>query len=164
MNAALRATCDAVQLWWQCQDAPAFKDRGDSSLESRINWYILTALMRRISWLILWTAAAALPAASPPSVGKVDYGRDILPILSDNCYQCHGPDEKARKAKLRLDRKESAFRVMDDVTVIKPGDSRNSELVRRITNTDPDEMMPPPKSNRKLTPKQIELLTRWIDQ
>ena len=120
--------------------------------------------MTHIGWLIFWTAAASLPAATPPSSGKVDYGRDVLPILSDNCYQCHGPDEKARKAKLRLDRKESAFRVMDDVTVIKPGDSKQSELVRRITSIDPDEMMPPPKSNRKLTPKQIELLTRWIDQ
>src|SRR5262245_11961839 len=107
--------------------------------------------MRRIGLLLFWSATAALSAATPASTAKVDYGRDILPILSDNCYQCHGPDEKARKAKLRLDKKEGAFRVMDDVTVIKPGDSKNSELVRRITNPDPDEMMPPPKSNRKLT-------------
>src|SRR6478672_4691127 len=87
----------------------------------------------------------------------VDYARDVLPILSDNCYHCHGPDEKARKAKLRLDLKEGAFRVKDNVAVIVPGDTKRSELIKRITNPDPDELMPPPKSNRKLTPRQIDL-------
>src|SRR5436305_10307175 len=82
----------------------------------------------------------------------VDYGRDILPILSDKCYHCHGPDEQARKAKLRLDLKEAAFRVRDNVAVVVPGDTKRSELIKRITNPDPDELMPPPKSNRKLTP------------
>ena len=102
-------------------------------------------------------------AASGPS-GTVNYTRDVRPILSDNCYQCHGPDEKARKAKLRLDTREGAFRVKDDKTVVIPGKSAESELIRRVTNTDPDEVMPPPKSNRKLTPAQIELLKRWVDQ
>src|SRR3954462_9843028 len=82
------------------------------------------------------------------------FDRDIRPIFSDNCYQCHGPDEKARKAKLRLDMKESAFRVEDDVAVIKPGKSAESELFRRITARDPDDLMPPPESNHKLTSKQ----------
>src|SRR5262249_55728459 len=103
---------------------------------------------------------AAVAASSP----AVDYSRDILPILSDNCYQCHGPDEKARKAKLRLDLKEGAFRVKDGITVIVPGDPKRSELVHRITTTDPDDHMPPAKSNRKLSPKQIDLLTRWVEQ
>src|SRR3954464_3717301 len=103
------------------------------------------------------TAPATFAASAP-----VDYSRDILPILSDNCYHCHGPDEKARKAKLRLDVKEDAFRVKDGVAVISPGDPKKSELVRRITTTDLDDVMPPPKSNRKLTPKQIDLLTRWV--
>src|SRR5205085_3558077 len=107
---------------------------------------------------------AALGARAASSSAQVDYGRDILPILSDNCYHCHGPDEKARKAKLRLDMKEGAFRTKDGVTVIVPGNSKKSELVRRITSSDPDDLMPPPKSNRKLTPKQIDLLTRWVDQ
>ena len=102
--------------------------------------------------------------AASGSVGVVDFTRDIRPILSDNCYQCHGPDEKARKAKLRLDTKDGAFRVKDDKTVIVPGKSGESDLIRRITNTDPDEVMPPPKSNRKLTAAQIDLLKRWVDQ
>jgi hypothetical protein len=94
---------------------------------------------------------------------SIEYDRDIRPIFSDNCYQCHGPDEKARKAKLRLDVKESAFRVQDGVAVIKPGKSAESELFRRITTSDTDDLMPPPKSNHKLTIKQIDLIKLWID-
>ncbi len=96
--------------------------------------------------------------------GAIDFTRDIRPILSDNCYKCHGPDEKARKAKLRLDTKEGAFRVKDEKIVIIPGQSAQSELVRRITSTDADEVMPPPESNRKLSAEQIALLKRWVDQ
>src|SRR5690349_16794553 len=82
---------------------------------------------------------------------RVDYNRDVLPILADNCYKCHGPDEKARKAKLRLDTKDGAFRVRDGIAVLVPGKSGQSELVRRIRSADPDVLMPQPKSNRKLT-------------
>lgn len=94
----------------------------------------------------------------------VRFGQEILPILSDNCFQCHGPDEKARKAKLRLDTKEGAFRVKDDVAVIVPGDKAKSALYQRISSADPDEVMPPPKSNRKLTAPQIALIGRWIEE
>src|SRR3954471_3750799 len=103
-------------------------------------------------------------SAARARAASIEFDRDIRPILSDNCYQCHGPDEKARKAKLRLDVKEGAFRVKDGKTVIVAGKSAESELIRRVTNTDPDEVMPPLKSNRKLTPAQIELLKRWVDQ
>jgi len=94
---------------------------------------------------------------------SIEYDRDVRPIFSDNCYQCHGPDEKARKAKLRLDMKDSAFRVEDGVAIIKPGKSAESELFRRITTQDLDDLMPPPKSNHKLTPRQIDLIKQWID-
>jgi hypothetical protein len=92
----------------------------------------------------------------------VDYGRDVLPILSDKCYHCHGPDEKARKAKLRLDLKESALRAKDPIVV--PGKSGVSELVRRITTTNVDDIMPPSDSNRSLSAKEIETLRRWVDE
>jgi hypothetical protein len=105
-------------------------------------------------------AAVPVRAADPP----VDFGRDVLPILSDNCFFCHGPDEKARKAQLHFDTKEGAFRVRDGEAVIVPGKSSQSELIRRLTAEDADERMPPPKSNRHLTARQIDTLKRWIDQ
>jgi hypothetical protein len=95
--------------------------------------------------------------------GAIDFSRDIQPILSENCYHCHGPDAKARKAELRLDTKEGAFRTQDGVTVVKPGDSKGSELIARIFTKDEDDVMPPVKSNRTLTAAQKELLRRWVD-
>ena len=117
-------------------------------------------MTRPLGLLLLVVAAAPARAADPP----VDFGRDVLPILSDNCFFCHGPDEKARKAKLRLDTKEGAFRVRDGEAVIVPGKVADSELIRRLTADDADERMPPPKSNRTLTARQIDTLKRWIDQ
>src|SRR5687768_11688472 len=107
---------------------------------------------------------AALCALTPVATAqeKVDFARDVLPILSDKCFQCHGPDEKARKADLRLDLKDEALRVKSPVIVA--GKSAASELVKRIISTDPKELMPPAKSNKKLTPAQIDTLKRWIDQ
>src|SRR5918993_1650972 len=108
-----------------------------------------------VSVLVLSAAASAQP---------VEYARDVLPILSENCYHCHGLDEPARKAKLRLDTKEGAFRVADGVAVIVPHDAAKSELVRRITSTDPDEVMPPKGDIRKLKPQQVATLKRWVEQ
>ena len=86
---------------------------------------------------------------------EIDFSRDIRPILSDKCFFCHGPDEKKREADLRLDTREGALGVLKT----EPG--KTSELLRRIGSTDPDEMMPPPKSNRKLSAEQIALIGRW---
>src|ERR1051325_2136885 len=119
------------------------------------------------SWVLFVFAPPASEAAAANvdrAAGKVDFARDILPILSDNCFKCHGPDEKSRKGKLRLDTKDGAFRVKDGKTVIVPGKSAASELFRRITSSDSEDLMPPPESNRKLTAGQITLLRRWIDE
>ena len=94
--------------------------------------------------------------------GTVDFSRDVLPILSENCLLCHGPDTKTRKADLRLDVKESALRSKEPVIVA--GKSGESELIRRIESEDPEEVMPPPKAGHKLTDQQKETLKRWIDQ
>ncbi len=112
----------------------------------------------------VFSTGIGVAAGLPADKGGVDFSRDILPIFSDNCFQCHGPDEKARKAKFRLDTKEGAFRLKDGKTVIVPGKSAESELFRRITTGDPDDLMPPPESNHKLTPKQIDLIKVWIDE
>jgi hypothetical protein len=100
---------------------------------------------------------------NPAHAGRpVDFDREIRPILSEHCYECHGPDHKARKADLRLDRKEDAFRDREGYAVIVPGKLEESELIQRITSTDPNEVMPPRKFKKHLNPQEIELLRRWV--
>jgi hypothetical protein len=95
----------------------------------------------------------------------VSFSRQIRPLLSENCFACHGPDDKSRKAKLRLDIKAGAFaKLRGGRFAIVPGKVAASELVSRVCSTDPDEQMPPPRSGKKLTPEQKDLLHRWIDQ
>jgi hypothetical protein len=95
----------------------------------------------------------------------VRYRRDILPILSDRCFKCHGPDSAARKAGLRLDRPDAATAVLDSgVTAIVPGKPADSAVVERIMSKDPDEMMPPPDSGKVLSDAERALLKRWIEQ
>ncbi len=94
----------------------------------------------------------------------LDYNRDIRPILSENCFACHGFDEKSREAELRMDLQESAYAERNGVTAIKPGDLKSSEVWQRITSTDPDVQMPPPKANLKLTDADKAKLKAWIEQ
>src|SRR5437867_454760 len=112
-------------------------------------------LVMRILLNILIFECASTCLATQQS--RVDFAKDIRPILADNCFACHGPDEKARKAKLRLDQRESAFKVRESGAAVVPGASSHSELYRRITSSDPDELMPPPKTNHKLSKIQTEL-------
>jgi hypothetical protein len=112
----------------------------------------------------LWAIVVPAIAAGAAPVGaqdKVDFARDVLPILSDACFKCHGPDEKARKGDLRLDTKEEAL--AKDGPIV-PGKSADSRLVERITSEDAELVMPPPKANKKLKPEQVATLKKWIDQ
>jgi len=93
------------------------------------------------------------------SARPISFDLDIRPILTENCFACHGPDESKRKAKLHFDTRDGAF---SRPSVIVPGDTAKSRLIQRITNDDPDEHMPPPDSGHALTQRQIALLTRWI--
>src|SRR5262249_830600 len=96
---------------------------------------------------------------------KVDFDRQVRPILSENCYACHGPDEKARKAKLRLDTKAGAFASLrGGGFVIVPGSTASSELLNRVSSANADERMPPAKTGKKLTRQQIALLRQWINE
>lgn len=105
-----------------------------------------------------------LVAAASGENPKVDFNFQVRPLLSDRCFACHGPDEKARKKKLRLDTREGLFKELEDgVAVVKPGDVAKSELVRRIVATD-DDQMPPEKSNLKLSEAEKETLKRWVEQ
>ncbi|MCI0377716.1 MAG: PSD1 and planctomycete cytochrome C domain-containing protein [Gemmataceae bacterium] len=124
---------------------------------------IACAAIAALATASLVTRAHEQAAPSPASV--VDFNRDIRPILSENCFVCHGPDEEQRKVKLRLDTQEGAFgKLRRGGHAIVPGKSADSELIYRVTAESPTERMPPPKTNKKLTPQQIDLLKRWIDQ
>lgn len=90
----------------------------------------------------------------------LDFNRDIRPILSENCFYCHGQDAGKRQADLRLDASDKAI----ESGAFVPGKSSESELIARIRSTDPDKQMPPPKSNRKVSAEQLKLLERWIDE
>jgi hypothetical protein len=94
----------------------------------------------------------------------VKFNRDVQPILSSKCYQCHGPSEKSRKAKLRFDKEESAFAERDGVRTIVAGDLKASELWHRINESDADEVMPPPESKKELSRNEIAILKKWIEQ
>ncbi len=107
--------------------------------------------------LAVFTRGAYVRAAEER---PIDYARQIRPILVKNCFSCHGPDDDAREAELRLDRAEAAY----EAEAIVPGKPDESELVARITSDDADLLMPPAESKKTLTPEQIELLRRWIEQ
>jgi hypothetical protein len=115
--------------------------------------------MRTIFTLLLLTFALGLQAIEPLSFNK-----HIRPILADRCFTCHGPDAAIRKAGLRLDLEQHATAELQNTgnTAIVPGNLTASELITRIT--DPDQLMPPPESNLKLTASEVELLKRWISE
>jgi len=117
-----------------------------------------------IPLLVAVLLPSAVLAVDPPSSGKIDYTRDIRPILSENCYHCHGPDESSRKGKLRLDTKDGLFNEHKDIFPFKAGSLDDSEAWERINSTDKDDQMPPPDSHRKLTEGQIAKIKTWIEQ
>jgi mono/diheme cytochrome c family protein len=99
------------------------------------------------------------------SAHAVDFNRDVRPVLAQQCFTCHGMDDHGRKGKLRLDLPESAHgKGKSGEIAIVPGKPDASEVVKRILSTDEDEVMPPPETNKKLTPSQIETLKRWINE
>ncbi len=108
--------------------------------------------------LFFTTAQAITPV-------RVEFNREIRPILSEHCYACHGPDEGKRKAGLRLDLEENAFRELKSgQRALVAGDLQHSSLVARISSTDPEELMPPAKHGKPLSIVQIDLLKRWVQQ
>src|SRR5579871_6031797 len=106
--------------------------------------------------LVLVRLLSAAPGEAPAK--PVDFDREIRPILAENCFTCHGPDDKQRMAKLRLDTKDGLF------AVLAPGKSGESKLYQRITAAEKAKRMPPPFAERFPNPKQVELIRRWIDE
>ncbi len=136
------------------------------STSGKASWF------SRLAWLTRWgqasfsggpTVATTLvllsvfaPTAASAEEISVDFNRDVRPILSDHCFACHGPDEKERKADLRLDSADGLS------NVVAAGDVDASELIARIASTDPDTQMPPPHFHKPLTELQIETLKSWV--
>ncbi len=113
-----------------------------------------------LSFLLTVSLASALRGQTADDAAKLSFNFQVRPILAAKCYACHGPDEKKREAKLRLDVREAAIAK----EAIKPGDAEGSELVKRIFSTDPDEVMPPPDARHQLSAEDKDVLRRWIAQ
>ena len=131
------------------------------SLETGLIPMALNSLTIRQLTLALAIFGGQVAFAADP---EIDFSRDILPLLSNNCFKCHGPDETNRASELRLDQQPSSLARLDSGhTAVVPGDSANSELFRRISSADPDVKMPPVDSMKPLTDKQVRLIQKWID-
>ena len=111
--------------------------------------------------LFLGLSAAAWAFAAGP---LVDFNRDVRPILSDNCFACHGPDDKHRVANLRLDTEEGLFADRGSYRIVSPGDPAKSRLLARISAATPASRMPPPQAGTTLTEAQIATVRKWIEQ
>jgi hypothetical protein len=114
------------------------------------------------SILALWIGCAAASLAAAQA-SEIIYDRDVRPILSDQCFRCHGFDEHSRQADLRLDVADSAYEDRGGYAALVPGDFEASEVWRRINSTDESEVMPPPETHRTLSDAQKEILRRWIE-
>ncbi len=123
-----------------------------------MRWFTSLSRMCLVPSVLALLAVAACSAGAAEK--KVSFSRHIKPILAGKCFACHGPDEKERKADLRLDVREVA---VDHA--VKPGDAKASELMLRVTSKDPEQMMPPAGSKKPaLSEVEIDLIRRWIDQ
>ena len=120
--------------------------------------------MPRSPSAVFLTALASFTVSSAGAAepARLQFNRDIRPILSENCFYCHGQDATHREAKLRLDERDSAVLERDGRFVIAPGKPEESELIFRLLSKDPEEQMPPPNANKHVTPEQIALLRRWV--
>ncbi len=112
-------------------------------------------------WALLLIQAAACQFALAAAPG---FNAEIRPILSEFCFECHGPDAQQRKSGLRLDTHEGAVADLGHGAAVVPGQPSASLLLERVTSQDPDEVMPPPSSGKQVSPEQIESLRRWIAQ
>lgn len=109
--------------------------------------------------VVTWGTCSVMLAAAPESVS---FNREVRPILSNNCYYCHGTDSNHRKGDRRLDTPEGAMADIEGVKAVVPGKPDDSDLIARILSEDPDIMMPPPKSNKSISAEEKETLRQWI--
>ena len=115
-------------------------------------------------WAIVGLIAFSAMGGTVCAEEQIDYNRDIRPLISNSCVACHGPDEKERKAKLRLDTFEGATADMGGYAAIIPGNVEESEFFYRITTDEADDLMPPEGKGRRFNKEEIDLIKRWIEQ
>lgn len=119
--------------------------------------------MNALRFFVLFALSGLYGSSLAAVEPNQDFGR-ILSLLADNCFQCHGPDEKSRQGELRLDDRASIMDRPQESAVVIPGDADKSELIRRVMSSDPSERMPPPESKKsQLAAEQVALLRKWID-
>ena len=116
-----------------------------------------------VAAILLGSACLTLPLSAQRAAPKVDFQREVRPILSDACFHCHGPDKETRMAGLRLDTRDGAFSQRKNGTPISPGKPAESLLYQRITEEKVGRRMPPASSHKTLTDKQKDTLKRWIE-
>ncbi|MBM3289882.1 MAG: DUF1549 domain-containing protein, partial [Candidatus Hydrogenedentes bacterium] len=123
------------------------------------------ATRRAAGWMSVLCAALAWMAGSAYADANVQFSRDVVPILSVNCYPCHGPDAQTRKRDIRFDTKDGIFgKTKDGLDLLSPGNPDGSEIFKRIVCADPDDKMPPADSKLHLTDREIQTIRLWIEQ
>ncbi|MEO0531663.1 MAG: DUF1549 domain-containing protein, partial [Planctomycetota bacterium] len=122
--------------------------------------------LQRLPAIVTAFALTLALGIGAPTFGEkaIRFGTDVLPILSEHCFTCHGPDEATRSTELRFDERESAFADLGGYTAIVPGNAESSEAIRRVFSTDPDEVMPPPEAKLELSSADRETLRRWVEE
>jgi hypothetical protein len=146
-------------------NSPVHRAQPTTSLAVRVSLAATVTLACALNALVAFPARAFDGEPTPAAKPKLNFTRDIRPILSNKCFLCHGADTSKRKAELRLDTAAGAFGPAESGDkAIVPGDLESSELYWRITSEDPLEHMPPPKSGKSLTTAEIERLKTWIEQ
>ena len=132
---------------------------------SRVGSFVAASRLLACVSLLVAFASAQHEGVEPvpkPAANTIDFARQVQPILAQHCYTCHGPDDKKRKADLRLDRRDDAFAVREGGAAFVAGDPEKSVALRHITSSDPDERMPPPDAGDALKPAEIATLRAWI--
>lgn len=153
-----RAARSWVKHWFGGSLAPPAPRPSQVVLGSRALPPLPTWLARAVPLLV-----AGLVEVQPASAAEPDFLREVRPILAGHCFQCHGPDENARKAGLRLDDRDAALRPLKSGhAAIVPGAPESSALVRRVFTTDEDDLMPPPAIKRPLEDHQKDVIRRWV--
>src|SRR5262245_26589738 len=119
--------------------------------------------MRRVDAAIRWFLVIGAAGSCGAAEKAIDFNRDVRPILSDNCFACHGPDDKRRMANLRLDTEEGLFSDRGNYKIVTPGDPGKSHLLARINAVPPATRMPPAQAGTTLTGAQIAIIRTWIE-